>query len=215
MIIGIPTKKMIKLRYLVVLGVMTILIYGINQGFSQNQNQTNATQFTTYQNKDLGISFQHPSNWSQLNEDLKKQIPEFTRQALNGQNLTSNEKIIANTLPVAIFIPKDKNNTIGVTLVSYDFPNLISSDEFNDMTLKMIKAISPNASLIENTNKTISNNEANKGVIKIDEGPANGMYTSITFFKGNKVIDLQLGPSNNQTQSSIINKIIDSIKINS
>jgi hypothetical protein len=51
--------------------------------------------------------------------------------------------------------------------------------------------------VIENTNTTISNNEANKVVIKIDEGHAKGMYASITFFNGNKVIDLELGPSNN------------------
>jgi len=81
------------------------------------------------------------------------------------------------------------------------------------MTLKMIKAISPNATILENKNTTISNNEAIKGVIKVDQGPLKGLYTSISFIKGNKVIDLQLGPSNNQTQSSIINKIIDSIKI--
>jgi hypothetical protein len=211
---GIATK-MIKLGSLIVIGVMTLLLYGINQGFSQNQTQTNATQFTTYENKELGISFQYPSNWSEMNEEFKKQIPELTRQAFDGQNLTSNQKIIADALPIAFFILPDKNNPIGVTLVNYNFSNLISIDEYNDMTLKMIKALSPNASLIENTNTTISNNEANKGVIKIDEGPQKGMYTSITFFKGNKVIDLQLGPSNNESQSSIINKIIDSIKINS
>ena len=51
--------------------------------------------------------------------------------------------------------------------------------------------------VIENTNTTISNIETNKVVIKIDEGPAKGMYRSITFFKGNKVIDLELGPFNN------------------
>ena len=64
MIIGIPTKKMIKLRYLVVLGIMTILIYGINQGFSQSQTNVNANtaQFTTFENKELGISFRYPSS---------------------------------------------------------------------------------------------------------------------------------------------------------
>ncbi|HVD07717.1 MAG TPA: hypothetical protein VNB67_04665 [Nitrososphaeraceae archaeon] len=51
--------------------------------------------------------------------------------------------------------------------------------------------------VIENTNTTISNIETNKVVIKIGEGPAKGMYRSITFFKGNKVIDLELGPFNN------------------
>ena len=148
-----------------------------------------------------------------MNEDFKKQIPLFTNQAFNGQNLTANQKIITDTIPDTILIPTDKNDTIAVTLVSYDFPNTISNDEFSDMTLQMIKAISPNATVIENTNTTISNNEANKGIIKIDEGPQRGLYTSLTFFKGNKVIDLQLGPSTNESQSLLINKIIDSIKI--
>jgi hypothetical protein len=210
MIIGIETK-MLKLWCLIAIGIMISLLCGVNQGFSQ----TNSSQFTTYENKELGVSFQYPSNWIKIDEEFKKQIPEFTNQLFNGQNLTSNQKIIANTVPVAIFIPTNKNNTIGATIVNYDFPNLIASDEFNNITLKMIKALSPNASLIENTNTTISNNEAIKGVIKIDEGPAKGIYTSITFFKGNKVIDLQIGPSNTQAQTSIINKIIDSIKINS
>jgi hypothetical protein len=212
---GIGTK-MLKLGCLFAVGAIISLSCSINQGFSQNlnQTQTNVSQFTTYQNKDLGISFQYPSNWLEMNEDFKKQVPELTNQVFNGQNLTSNQKIIADTVPVVILIPTDKNETIGVTLVSYDFPNLISNDEFNNMTLKMIKAISPNATIIENTNTTISNNEANKGVIKIDEGPQRGLYTSITFFKGNKVIDLQLGPSNDESQSSLINKIIESIRIN-
>ena len=208
---------MFKLECLLAIVAMLSLVYGINQGFSQtlNQNQTIISQLTTYQNKELGISFQYPSNWLEMNEEFKKQIPVFTNQVFNGQNLTTNQKIITDTIPDAILIPIDKNDTIAVTLVSYDFPNFISNEEFNEMTLKMIKAISSNATVIENTNTTISNVEANKGIIKIDEGPQRGLYTSITFFKGNKVIDLQLGPSTNESQSLLINKVIDSIKINS
>jgi hypothetical protein len=214
MIIRIETKMFIECFLAIV--AMLSLVSGINQGFSQtlNQIQTNASQLTTYQNKDLGISFQYPSNWSEINEEFKKQIPVFTNQVFNDQNLTSNQKIITDTVPVAILIPTDKNDTLAVTLVSYEFPNFISNAEFNEATLQMIKAISPNATVIENTNTTISNNEANKGIIKIDEDPQRGLYTSITFFKGNKVIDLQLGPSTNESQSLLINKIIDSIKIN-
>ena len=179
------------------------------------ESQSNqCLSLTTYQNKDLGISFQYPSNWSEINEEFKKQIPVFTNQVFNDQNLTSIQKIITDTVPVAILIPTDKNDTLAVTLVSYEFPNFISNAEFNEATLQMIKAISPNATVIENTNTTISNNEANKGIIKIDEDPQRGLYTSITFFKGNKVIDLQLGPSTNESQSLLINKIVDSIKIN-
>jgi len=56
--------SMLKLGCLVALGVMISILSAINQGFSQNLNQTqsNATQFTTYQNKDLGISFRYPSS---------------------------------------------------------------------------------------------------------------------------------------------------------
>lgn len=84
-------------------------------------------------------------------------------------------------------------------------------DKLNEITLKIIKKLSPNATIIENTNTTVSNNQANKAVLKIDEGPAKGLYTSVTFLKGNRIIELQLGPSNNETQSSLINKIANSI----
>jgi len=199
-----------KLGCLVVIGLTTILLYGINQGFSQ----IDTTQFTTYDNKDLGISFQYPSKWSEMNEEFRKQIAEFTNQSLSGQNLTPNEKIYADTVPIAFFILQDKNNPVGVTLVNYKFPNSISVDEFNQIGLKFLKALAYNATVVENTNTTISNNEANKAVVKIDEGPAMGESTSITFFKGSDVISVQLGPSNTEAQSLIINKIIDSIKIN-
>jgi len=202
--------KMMKLEYFVAMGFMAILLYEINQGFSQ----TNDTQFTTYENKELGISFQYPSNWLEMNEEFRKQIPEFMRQALNGQNLTSNEKVYAEAVPVVYFILPATNNPLGVTLVNYKFPSSISVDEFNQIGLKFLKASGYNANILENTNTTISNNLANKGVIKIDEGPARGISTSITFFNEDDVISLQLGPSNNVAQSSVINKIIESIKIN-
>jgi len=200
---------MMKLEYFVAMGFMAILLYGINQGFSQ----TNDTQFTTYENKELEISFQYPSNWLEMNEEFRKQIPDFMRQALNGKNVTSNEKVYAEAVPVAYFILPD-TNPIGVTLVNYKFPNSISVDEFNQIGLKFLKASGYDANILENTNTTISNNLANKGVIKIDEGPAKGISTSITFFNEGDVIGFQLGPSKNVAQSSVINKIIESIKIN-
>lgn len=46
---------------------------------------------------------------------------------------------------------------------------------------------------MENANITISNNEANKTVIRVDEGPAKGESTSVAFFKGNEVTNIQLG----------------------
>jgi hypothetical protein len=61
-----------------------------------------------------------------MNEEFRKQIAEFTKQSLSGQNLTSIEKIYADTVPIAFFILQDKNNPVGVTLVNYKFPNSIS-----------------------------------------------------------------------------------------
>ena len=199
-----------KLICLVVVGLMTILLYGINQGFSQIE----IPQFTTYDNKKLGISFQYPSNWSEMDEKYRKQIAEVARQSLSGQNLTTNEKIYADAVPIAFFINPDMNNPLAVTLVNYSFPNSISVDEFNQIGLKFLDALGYKATVMENTNTTISNNEANKAVIKIDEGPAKGESTSITFFKGNEVTSIQLGATNNEDQASIIKKIMDSVKIN-
>lgn len=192
------------------IGLVTILLFGINQGFSQ----IDIPQFTNYDNKELGISFQYPSNWSEMSEEFRNQISELTRQSLGGQNLTANEKISADAVPVAYFINQDKNSPIGVTLVNAKFPDSISVEEFNQIGLKFLQALGVNATVVENTNTTISNNEANKAVIRIDEGPAKGDSTSITFFKGSDVTSIQLGPANNENQSAIINKIIDSIKIN-
>lgn len=195
---------------LLVIGLTTILLYGINQGFSQADVQ----QFTTYDNKELGISFQYPGNWSEMNEEFRKQISELTTQSLSGQNLTANEKVYADSIPIAFFINPDVNNPLAVTLVNFEFPNSISVDEFNQIGLKSLEALGYKATVMENTNMTISNNEANKAVINIDEGPAKGESTSITFFKGNEVTSIQLGATNNVDQASIIKKIIESIKIN-
>lgn len=195
---------------LLAMGLITILLYGINQGFSQ----IDIPQFTTYDNKELGISFQYPGNWTEMNEEFRKQIAELTRQSLSGRNLTANEKVYADAVPIAFFINPDVNNPLAVTLVSYEFPNSISVDEFNQIGLKSLEALGYKATVIENANMTISNNEANKAAIRIDEGPAKGESTSITFFKGSDVISIQLGPANNEIQSAILNKIMDSIKIN-
>lgn len=55
---------MVKLAYISALALMSILLYGINQGYSQiNDNQS-----ITYENKDLGIRFQYPSNWIKIDE---------------------------------------------------------------------------------------------------------------------------------------------------
>lgn len=198
------------LASLLAMGLMTILLYGINQGFSQ----TDIPQFTTYDNKELGISFQYPSNWSETNEEFRKQIAELTRQSLSGQNLTANEKVYADTVPTAFFINPDVNNPLAVTLVNFEFPNSISVEEFNQIGLKSLEALGYKGTIMENTNTTISNYEANKAVINIDEGPAKGKSTSITFFKGNEVTSVQLGATNNEDQASIIKKIIDSIMFN-
>lgn len=197
---------MMKLEYLIVIGLVGILLYGINQGFSQS----NDTQLTTYENKELGISFQYPSNWLEMNEDFRKQIPEFIRQALSGQNLTRNEKVYGDAVAVTYFMNPDKyNNPDGVMLFSYKFSTSISIDEYNQIALKLLNALGSHATIIENTNTTISNNEANKFVIKKD----NGVSTYITFFNEGDIISVQFGPANNELQSSVINKIIASIKI--
>jgi hypothetical protein len=194
----------------IAISLLTAILFGVNQGFSQ----TNDTEFTTYENGELGISFQYPGNWSDMDEEFRKQIAEVARQSLSGQNLTTNEKIYADAVPVAFFINPDVNNPLAVTLVNYEFPNSISIDEFNKIGLKFLDALGYKATIIENANTIISNNEANKDVIKVDEGPAKGESTSITFFKGNEVTSIQLGATNNADQASIIKKIVDSIKIN-
>jgi hypothetical protein len=199
-----------KLGCLVAVSLMTILLYGINQGFSQ----IDTSEFTTYDNKELGISFQYPSNWSEMNEEFRKQVSEFIRQSLGSQNLTANEQIYADSVPVAFFILQDKTNPASVTLVNYKFPDPISVDEFNQIGSKFLEVLGQNETVVEITNTTISNNEANKAVIRIDEGPVKGEFTSITFFKGTDVTSIQVGPANNADQASIIKKIVDSIKIN-
>lgn len=49
----------------------------------------------------------------------------------------------------------------------------------NQIGLKFIDALVFKATVVENAYTTISNNEANKAVIRVDEGPAKGESTSI------------------------------------
>ena len=51
------------------------------------------------------------------------------------------------------------------------------------------------------------------GGLRIDEGPAKGLITSIAFFNGNTVTNLHIGAANTD-QALIIKKIIDSIIVN-
>jgi hypothetical protein len=84
----------------------------------------------------------------------------------------------------------------------------------NQIGLKFIDALGFKATVVENVYTTISNNEADKTVIRVDAGRAKGESTSIAFFKGNGFTNIQLGATNNVDQASIIKGIIDSIKIN-
>jgi hypothetical protein len=194
--------------YSISISLLTIL-FGANHGFSQ----INDTQFTTYENEELGISFQYPSNWSEMDEASRKQITELTKQMLSGQNLTANEKAYSESVSKAFILNPDPNNPLGVTLIEFEFPAAISVEEFSEIGLKLTEALGYKATVVDNTNITISNNEANKIVVRVDEGPAKGELTSVAFFNGNKVTNLQLGATNNEDQASIIQKVIDSIKI--
>lgn len=202
-------KKVIGLEYSIMLGLLAIILLGVNQGFSQ----TDGSQFSTYQNEELEISFQYPSNWTEYDENQRKQTTELGLQLLSGQNLTINEKAYAEAVPVASFYNLDPNNLLGVTLVKYEFPNSISVEEFNQIGFKLTNAMGLKATIIENVNTTISNLQANKVAIGIDEGPIKGELTSISFFNGTTIISLQLGAVNNEAQASVIQKIIDSIKL--
>lgn len=202
-------NKVIGLEYSIILGLLAIMLLGVNQGFSQ----TDGSQFSTYQNEELGISIQYPSNWTEYDENQRKQATELGLQLLSGQNLTSNEKAYAEAVAVASFYNLDPSNILGVTLVNYEFPNSISVEEFNQIGFKLGNAMGLRATMIENTNTTISNLQANKLVVRIDEGPIKGELTSIAFFNGTTVTNLQLGAVNNEAQASVIQKIIDSIKI--
>lgn len=204
-------KKVIGLEYSIMLSLLAIILLGVNQGFSQ----TNDTQFTTYQNEELGISFQYPSNWTEYDENQRKQTTELGLQLLSGQNLTTNEKAYAEAVAVASFYNLDPNNILGATLVKYEFPNSISVEEFNQIGFKLTDAVGLKATIVENANTTISNLQANKVGIRIDEGPIQGELTSIAFFNGKTVTSLQLGAVNNEAQASVIQKVIDSIKISS
>jgi len=204
-------KKVIGLEYSIMLSLLAIILLGVNQGFSQ----TNDTQFTTYQNEELGISFQYPSNWTEYDENQRKQTTELGLQLLSGQNLTTNEKAYAEAVAVASFYNLDPNNILGATLVKYEFPNSISVEEFNQIGFKLTDAVGLKATIVENANTTISNLQANKVGIRIDEGPIQGELTSIAFFDGKTVTSLQLGAVNNEAQASVIQKVIDSIKISS
>lgn len=196
------------LEYSIMLGLLTIMLLGVNQGFSQ----TNDTQFTTYQNEELGISFQYPSNWSEMDKNTRKQVTEMLTKLASGQNVTVNEKVYAETAAVADF--RSQDFLLGVSLIKYEFPDSISVQEFNEIALKLTTTLLGfEPTLIENINITISDEEANKATIRMNEGPLMGESTSIAFFKGNEVTNLQLGASNNPEQASIINRIIDSIRI--
>ena len=203
-------NKVNELKYSIMLSLLSIMLIGFNQGFSQ----TNDTQFTTYQNEELGISFQYPGNWSEFDENQRRQTTELGLQLLSGQNLTTNEKTYAETESVASIINLDPNNLLGVTLFKYEFPNFISVEEFNQIALKLTNLAGAKATPVENENITISNQEANRAAIRMDEGPVKGELISIAFFNGNTVTNFQLGAVNNEDQSSVIEKIIDSIKIN-
>ncbi|MDW0119901.1 MAG: hypothetical protein QOK64_05200 [Nitrososphaeraceae archaeon] len=203
-------NKVNALEYSIMVSFLTIMLLGVNQGFSQ----TNDTQLKTYQNEELGVSFQYPSNWSEMDEQSRKQITEMMKQSLIGQNLTINEKAYSETESVTFLHNQDPNNFLGVTLVKYEFPSSISVEEFNQIAFKLTNLMGFKATLVENVNTTISNQEANRAAIMIDEGPAKGELISIAFFEGNTVTNLQLGAVNNEDQASVIEKIIDSIKIN-
>ena len=182
-------------------------------GIDQELSQFNDTQLTTYQNEELGISFQYPSNWTEYDENKRKQTTESGIQLLTGQNQTTNEKAYLETVVVASFNNPAPNNLLGVTLLKYEFPGSISVEKFNEIGLKLVNAVGAKATLIENTNTTISNQDANKAVIRINEGSITGEITSIAFFDGNIVTNLQLGVTNSLEQDSIVQKIINSIKV--
>jgi hypothetical protein len=202
-------KKIIGLEYSIMFGLLAIMLLGVNQAFSQNDG----TQFGTYQNEELGISFQYPSNWTEYDENQRKQTTELVLQLLSGQNLTTNEKAYAETVAVASMYNLDPSNLLGVALLKYDFPNSISVEEFNQIAVKLSNAMGLQATMIENSNTTISNLQANKVTIRLDEGPVKGELTSIAFFNGSTVTNLQLGAVNNEAQASVIENIINSIKI--
>jgi tetratricopeptide (TPR) repeat protein len=183
---------------------------GVNQGISQS----NDSQLTKYQNEELGISFQYPSYWTEFDESQRKQTAESGVQLMSGQNLTTNEKAYIETVSVASIYNLDPSYLIGLTFFRYEFPNFISVEEFNQMGLKLVNLAGAKATLVENANITISNQEANRAAIRVDEGPAKGEIISIAFFEGNTVTNIQLGSINTEDQASIIEKIINSIKIN-
>jgi hypothetical protein len=204
-------NKVNALQYSIMLSLLAIMLIGINHGFSQS----NDTQFTTYQNEEVGISFQHPSNWTEYDENQRKQTTELVLQLLSGQNLTTNEKAYAEAVPVASFYNLNPNNLLGVTLVKYEFPNFISVEEFNQIAFKLTNVMGLKATMIDSANTTISSLQANKAALRIDEGPMKGELISIAFFNGSTVTNLQLGAVNNEAQASVIDKILDSIKISS
>ena len=194
-------------EYSIAITSLVILLFGLNQGFSQ----TNDTQFTTYQNQELGVSFEYPGNWLELDEQSRKQITEVVKQSLSGQNLTSNEKTVADSEPVASFINPDPNNPQSVTLVKDEFLKSITVEEYDEIGLKILDALGIKATIVENANTTISNQEANKAVIRVDQGPVRGELTSIDFFKDNEVTSIQIGPATSEDQSLIMDRIINSI----
>lgn len=202
-------KKIIGLEYSIAITSLIILLFGLNQAFSQ----TNDTQFTTYQNEELGISFQYPSNWTEYDESQRKQTTELVLQLLSSQSLTTNEKAYAETVAVASIYNLDPSNLVGVALLKYAFPNSISVEEFNQIAVKLSNAMGLKATVIENSNTTISDLQANEVTIRLDEGPVKGELTSIAFFNGSTVTNLQLGAVNNEAQASVIENIINSIKI--
>jgi len=133
---------------------------------------------------------------------------------LRGQNLITNEKAYIETIPVATFFNLDPNNLLGVTLFKYEFPDSMSVQKFNEIGLKLVNAAGAKTPLSENANTTVSNQVANRVAVRIDEGPIKGEIILIAFFEGNTITNVDLGPINNEDPESVIEKIIDSIKIN-
>jgi hypothetical protein len=201
-------RHIVKSYYFFMISVIAMSLCAINQGSSQTSET-----FTPYENKELGISFQYPSNWIEAPEDVKEMFS--FPEGLLDKNLTAIERVMAETKPSAVFGFFDASKPMVITLFNLNFPNNITDQDFTNFSNRIANASGIIQNIIENTNITISNRQAVKSVYTMNGenlGAGAGTYTSITFVNGNNVIDITVGPYDD-SRSSIVDKIIQSIKI--
>jgi len=192
-----------------VYGILAILLCGINLGFSQNPPEL----FTTYENKEIEISFQYPKSWIEAPREVREEFS--LAKEMSGKNLTENEKVMVETLPTVVFFLPDPIAPTALELVNYNFPSHITVEEITTFENKVANSSGYTINIIESTNTSVSNKQIIKEMFTLSgekAGPAAGEYTSVSLLNGTNVINITIGPYD-ITRSWMVDMILQSIKI--